>query len=218
MLDAADGLHAARAAADKPWELDALLRISVASAAIGSTEQQRENERRGAELASELAGRDAQCWYMDGLAWVHWDEGRTAQANALWNESTALAQQHGLAHRLGGFTATAARPTRPPAVAPKPSSGCRGPMPCSKNGNRYGMAAVLGFIGTVYGGPSADAQDQAKAAGYFERSIALVDPKQQRRLTAEYMLRLGMTHARRNDFAQEPDVRQGAVVGAPAAF
>ncbi|HEX6705211.1 MAG TPA: tetratricopeptide repeat protein, partial [Albitalea sp.] len=193
----------ARAAADEHAELDALLRLSLGYATVDETSQQEENERRGEELAIKLGDTSAQCWYVDGRAWVMWGQGKWTEAGALWDEAAAMATRLGLKRVLASIYTNRGQAHQ---VAERRAEALQW---LSKGYHLYeeindndGMARALLYIGAVYGGPMAPAHDQLRASEHLERGLALVDMKRDRRLAVDFVLRMALTLTRRNEIAK----------------
>src|SRR5262245_16343252 len=68
--------------------------------------------------------------------------------------------------------------------------------------DKLDMAATLVQIGDLSGGPSANADSQAKAADFYRRALTLIDPNKHRRLFIEITVRLGKTFFYRKDISQ----------------
>jgi signal transduction histidine kinase/DNA-binding NarL/FixJ family response regulator/tetratricopeptide (TPR) repeat protein len=196
-------LQQARAKGDKPAELNALLLLSRAYANIGETPNQPEDEERGFVLARELGDMGALCWYLDGKAWVNWDEGRLDEANALWDEAIAIAERHKLDTRRAWLYANrGASLDRAGRKGEAMAWHAKAYSLFEANQDGYGMALALAHIGNTYAGPEAYAQDQARAADYYRRALDLLDPQVYRRITAELYIRLGLSHYRRNNIPE----------------
>jgi signal transduction histidine kinase/CheY-like chemotaxis protein/tetratricopeptide (TPR) repeat protein len=205
-------LQQARAKGDKTAELNALLLISLVRANINETVSHAEEEAQGEALARELDDNFALCWYTDGRAWVKWDEGRHAEAEALWDQAATLAERHGFdAQRAWIYANRATSLLGAGRKAEAMTWYSKSYSVFEAQQDFYGMSSTLQHIGATYGGTEASAEDQAKAADYYRRALDLIDPQVYRRIAVILYLRLGLSQHRLNKLAEARQLLEKAV-------
>ncbi|NRF68480.1 response regulator [Aquincola sp. S2] len=200
LRDGEEALRRAQQSGDKAKQLHAMRLITQAHQYIGTPETWDE-VNQGAALAKELGDLNGLCWYMERQAWRWWflerDENRM---NKVFEEVESMAKEHHLDSCLAWrYINKSYGSYKVGRSAEHMGLLSKAHALFEAQRDTFGIATTLAQIGHAYGGPDANQEDQATAADYYQRSLALIDASVYRSFALETSRALGLTYHRRQD-------------------